>query len=200
MSDTATGSPESGTKRDDIVRTAATLFFRDGYHATGIDRIIENAAVAKATMYRHFASKEELILDVLSSHAARFAREVDALVDAASTVEAKVDAVFGWYEEWFGRTNFNGCMFAHAMAEHNAPTSRIFQAVVEQKEGVRSRLKAIVEERVPAARAEELAWQLLMLLEGATLTAQMGASAIAIGIARDAALHLLATNLSPQAQ
>src|SRR5260221_11040821 len=55
-------------KRDQLIETAWTLFYRDGYHATGIDRILAESQVAKMTLYHHFRSKEELILAVLKQN------------------------------------------------------------------------------------------------------------------------------------
>ena len=174
------------------------LFFRDGYHATGIDRIIEEAQVAKMTMYRHFSSKEDLILEVLAQHAAQFAKEVDALIEAAPTVEDKVEAVFDWYEGWFARTDFHGCMFAHAMAEYNDPESPVFRMAIDQKDGVRRRFRAILQERLPD-RADDLSSVLLMLLEGATLMAQMAQVEGLVSNARRAARQILWANHSTDA-
>ncbi|RUZ92526.1 TetR/AcrR family transcriptional regulator, partial [Mesorhizobium sp. M7A.F.Ca.US.003.02.2.1] len=73
-----TPSPVSD-KRQHVVETAYVLFKRAGFHATGIDRIIAEADVAKMTMYRHFPSKDELIVEVLDYRAMRFDRQLDRL-------------------------------------------------------------------------------------------------------------------------
>lgn len=173
---------------------------RDGYRATGIDRIIEEAQVAKMTMYRHFSSKEDLILEVLTQHASEFSTEIDALIEEATNVEDKVEAVFDWYEEWFASADFRGCMFSHALAEYSDAESAIFRKVVDQKEGVRSRLRKILEERLPDNQADDLSSVLLMLLEGATLLAQMGQTEGVVSNARRGARQLLRAHLSTDAE
>jgi AcrR family transcriptional regulator len=68
-------------KRRHIVATAYSLFKRDGFHATGMDKIIAEADVAKMTMYRHFSTKDGLIVEVLNWRAQRFSRQLDRLAD-----------------------------------------------------------------------------------------------------------------------
>ena len=57
----------ASNKRDQLLNTAENLFYREGYHATGIDRILAESGVAKMTLYKHFKSKDELILAVLDA-------------------------------------------------------------------------------------------------------------------------------------
>src|SRR5260370_5451467 len=70
------------SKRDQLLETAWQLFYRDGYHATGIDRILTKAGVAKMTLYKHFRSKEELILAVLEKRSGQFRESVFDFIDA----------------------------------------------------------------------------------------------------------------------
>ncbi len=84
-------------KRDLVIETAYRLFKRDGFHATGIDRIIAEAGVAKMTMYRYFPSKEELIVAVLAWRAARFGEQLDRAVPRGGTPDKKIAAVLAWH-------------------------------------------------------------------------------------------------------
>ncbi|RVB44090.1 TetR/AcrR family transcriptional regulator, partial [Mesorhizobium sp. M7A.F.Ca.CA.004.05.1.1] len=84
-----TPSSASG-KRQHVVDTAYVLFKRAGFHATGIDRIIAEADVAKMTMYRHFPSKDELIVEVLDYRAMRFDRQLDRLAQEDVPPEQKI--------------------------------------------------------------------------------------------------------------
>ena len=182
---------KAGSKRQDIIDTAYVLFKRDGYHATGIDRIIAEANVAKMTMYRNFPSKEGLIVAVLN-HRARLADgQLDRLVVEASTPEAKVDAIFSYYSDWFGRHDFHGCLFAHALAEFDDAGDAVHEAAAAQKNGFRDRLRRVLADVMPDERAEAVATALFMLLEGATLLAQMGRGAEAMHSARWAAARLI---------
>ena len=188
-------SPTSG-KRQHVVDTAYALFKQGGFHATGIDRIIAEADIAKMTMYRHFPSKDELIVEVLDYRAGRFDRQLDRLEQEGITPEQKIGKIFDWHERWFRSVDFHGCLFAHALAEFGDSGHPVFKAVARQKNGLRSRMQAILEEVMPPDRAEGAAAALLMLIEGATLMAQMRQPAI--GNARKAAAAIIATASVPQ--
>ncbi|MEI5681534.1 MULTISPECIES: TetR/AcrR family transcriptional regulator [unclassified Mesorhizobium] len=179
-------------KRQHIVETAYALFKREGFHATGIDRIIAEAGVAKMTMYRHFPSKDGLTVEVLAWRARRFDDQLDRLAELDATPEQKIMTVFDWYGYWFQSPDFHGCLFAHALAEFGDPAHPVFKAVADQKNGLKTRMRRILEEALPEDQAESSASALLMLLEGATLLGQMGQAETAIRDARNAALGLLA--------
>lgn len=166
--------PVSPSKRQHIVETAYALFKRVGYHATGIDRIIAESNVAKMTMYRNFPSKDGLIVEVLEYRAQRFEAQLDRLAETVATPELKIGTILDWYERWFQSADFHGCLFAHALAEFGDPRHPVFEAVAKQKDGFRHRLRRILDETMPGDRAESASAALFMLLEGATLLAQMG--------------------------
>jgi len=192
-----TPSPASD-KRQHVVETAYALFKRGGFHATGIDRIIAEADVAKMTMYRHFPSKDELIVEVLDYRARRFDRQLDRLAEEIATPERKIGKIFDWHGRWFRSPDFHGCLFAHALAEFGDPQHPVFKAVARQKNGLRQRMQAILSDVIPRGRAESVAATLLMLIEGATLLAQMGQAETAIRDARKAALGIIAASRRPQ--
>lgn len=179
-------------KRRHILETAYRLFKRDGFHATGIDRIIADADVAKMTMYRHFPSKDDLIVEVLGWRMERFERQLDQLTEAGGTPESKIDRIFHWYGRWFQTPDFHGCLFAHAVAEYGDPAHAVFKAASEQKDSLKRRLRAILGDALPDERAGSVAAALLMLIEGATLLAQTDQGEAAIRDARMAALSLFA--------
>ncbi|TQX81242.1 MULTISPECIES: TetR/AcrR family transcriptional regulator, partial [unclassified Rhizobium] len=158
---------------------------------TGIDRIIADADVAKMTMYRHFPSKDGLIVEVLRYRTDRFNRQLDDLAEKVVTPCEKIATVFDWYERWFRSPEFHGCLFAHALAEFGNAGHPVFQAVAGHKDGLRQRLQDILEAEMPADRAESAATALFMLLEGATLLAQMGQGDAAMRDVRLAASNIL---------
>ena len=180
------------TKREQIVKTAYELFKRVGYHATGIDRIIAEADVAKMTMYRNFPSKDGLIVEVLRYRAKRFEALLDRLVEQEATPAQKIATIFDWHENWFQRPDFRGCLFAHALAEFGEPGHPVFQAVTAQKNGFKRRLQHILAEAMPDDQAEGAAAALFMLIEGATILAQMGQGAEGIRAARLVATSIIA--------
>jgi AcrR family transcriptional regulator len=179
------------SKRQHIVDTAYALFKREGFHATGIDRIIAEADVAKMTMYRNFPSKDDLIVEVLNHRARRFERQLDRLTQGTAQPERKIRAIFDWYGRWFRRADFHGCLFAHALAEFGDPRHPVFAAVAAQKTSLKQRMQDILTAVMPKARAESTAAALLMLIEGATLVAQISQGDRAIRNAWAAAQPLL---------
>ena len=174
-------------KRQHIVETAYRLFKRDGFHATGIDRIIAEADVAKMTMYRHFPGKDGLIAEVLNWRAARFAHQLDTLAHTGETAAEKIETILDWHERWFGSPDFHGCLFQNALAEFGDPAHPVFQAVMRQKHDLRRRIRDILAPAMPPQRAETGALVLFMLIEGATLLARMGEDKVALQSARSTA-------------
>jgi AcrR family transcriptional regulator len=184
---------DAAEKRQHIVETAYRLFKRDGFHATGIDRIIAEAEVAKMTMYRHFPSKDGLIVEVLDWRAERFKRQLDRLSEAAMTPGEKIAAIFDWHERWFDSPDFHGCLFQHALAEFGEPAHAVFEAVARQKRDLQQRMRDILAQSLPDDRAGHVATTLFMLIEGATVLAHMGQGKAAIVSARSAAVDVLAS-------
>src|SRR5260370_11657842 len=122
------------SKRDQLLETAWQLFYRDGYHATGIDRILSKAGVAKMTLYKHFRSKEELILAVLEKRSAQFRESFSEFLDAKKrTPERDLLAVFDWLITWVASKDFRGCLFQKAMAEYQELGDPIHQAAFAHK-------------------------------------------------------------------
>ena len=186
-------SPQTGAeKRQQIVETAYALFKRHGFHATGIDRVIAEANVARMTMYRNFPSKEDLIVEVLRFRMQRFEAQLDRLEERAAKPQQKIGTIVDWYARWFHRGDFHGCLFAHALAEYGEPGHPVFDAVAAQKLGLRQRLHRILDTVMPKEKAESTAGAIVMLLEGATLLAQMGKGARAIRDVRSTVDVLLA--------
>ena len=183
--------PDPANKRQQIIDTAYGLFSRSGYHATGIAQIIAEASVAKMTMYRNFASKDALIVEVLKHRAARFEVQLDVLAQHATTPAKKIETIFDWYERWFLSADFHGCLFAHALAEFGEPGHSVFKAVAAHKSGLTTRLSSILEAAMNKDQAEAISNAIFMLLEGATVMAQMGKGQKAIAHARLAAIRLV---------
>lgn len=189
---------DAAEKRRHIVETAYRLFKRNGFHATGIDKVIAEAEVAKMTMYRHFPSKEGLIVAVLDWRAKRFRRQLDRLSETATTPHEKIAAILDWHERWFDSPDFHGCLFQHALAEFGEPAHGVFETVARQKRDLRCRMRDILAQSLPTDRAEHVATTLFMLIEGATVLAHMGQGKAAIVSARRATADILASAGPPQ--
>ena len=104
--------------RDKILGTAHDLFYRHGIRATGIDRIIQESAVAKVTFYRHFPGKHDLILAFLDYRHERWIRWfTDALQRHGAATGGGLDPVIPALAEWFRKPEFRGCAFINSVAE-----------------------------------------------------------------------------------
>ena len=105
--------------RDRILDTAYALFSAHGTRAVGVDRIIAEAGTAKMTLYRNFASKDDLIVAFLAAREQRWTRGwLQAEVERrATTPRARLLAIFDVFGEWFAREDFEGCSFINVMLE-----------------------------------------------------------------------------------
>jgi AcrR family transcriptional regulator len=107
--------------RDRILASAYELFSRKGVRAVGIDEVITHADVAKATLYRHFASKDDLVLAFLQEREQLWTKgwvEAEAR-RRGDTPEEQLLAIFDLFDEWFQRDDFEGCSFINVLLEMN---------------------------------------------------------------------------------
>jgi AcrR family transcriptional regulator len=161
--------------RQRILDTAYDLFSRHGVRAVGIDRIVAEAGVAKMSLYRHFPSKDDLVLAVLQEREQRWTRDwLGAEVErrAASPAERML-AVFDVFGEWFQRPDFEGDSFVNVLLEYDDRASPVRQASAEQLSNVRAFVSELATEagvRDPDALAHK--WHILM--KGSIVTACAG--------------------------
>jgi AcrR family transcriptional regulator len=122
-------APVRTEARQRILDSAYELFSHRGIRAVGIDEILERAKVAKATLYRHFESKEELVLAFLDQREQLWTRdwvEKEAR-SRGNTPEEQLLAIFDAFDEWFHRDDFEGCSFINILlewADRNHPIGR----------------------------------------------------------------------------
>jgi AcrR family transcriptional regulator len=179
------------SKRDQLLETAWQLFYRDGYHATGIDRILAKAGVAKMTLYKHFRSKEELILAVLERRSDEFRESFSRFLQAKKrTAERDLLAVFDWLITWIESKDFRGCLFQKAMAEYQEVDDPIHQAALAHKAAFHGEIRRLVI-AAGMAKPKGLADQLALLVEGAIVNAHAIGSSTPAMYAREAAQALI---------
>ena len=179
------------SRRDHLIDTAITLFCEHGYHATGIDRILETAGVSKKTMYVHFRSKEELIYAALRQYDGVFRNNfMKAVDDAGDTPKERLLAIFDVAEAWFKDNNFYGCMFINAIGEYSEKDSPIREISRQFKNMMRDYVLQLAQE-AGANDPQKLADELCLLLEGAIVTAQVTGTPDAAGTARQISKTLI---------
>jgi AcrR family transcriptional regulator len=134
--------------RDRILASAYELFARHGVRAVGIDEVIRRAQVAKATLYRHFASKDELVLAFLQQREQLWTRDwVEAEARRrGATAEEHLLAIFDLFDEWFQRVDFEGCSFINVLLEMNDRTTRIGGASAVHLATIRSIIRQLATE------------------------------------------------------
>jgi len=175
--------------RERLLAAANELFYNEGVHTVGIDRIIEQAGVAKASLYNTFGSKDELVRAYLESRHASMARRITRAVDRYDTPRERLLAVFDAQEELSARPDYRGCAFARASAECQ-PGDLVEQATLAYRRWLRELLTDLAS-RAGAAEPEALARQLQLLYDGTAQAARMDHDAAAAAVARTAAAALL---------
>ena len=120
--------------RDHLIDTAWRLFNQHGYTATGVDLIIAEAGVAKTTLYRHFDTKEDLILAALERQDEQSRDAMRAFVEQrTSDPVGRLLATFDCLEAWFRDERFRGCPFVSAAGEHKDTANPVFRAAALHK-------------------------------------------------------------------
>jgi len=170
--------------RDRILETAGRLFYAEGYRAVGIDRVIAEAGVAKATFYNHFPSKDDLIVAWLG----RAEAGMDAILppeDAPRPLSDYLEAVIGLAE----RPACLGCTWQGTAAEFTDPAHPAHAEAVAAKRRVLETL-ARRARREGLAEPEAVAERLFLLIEGIWASVRMFGAAAPLGEAREAARRL----------
>lgn len=160
-------------RREVLIDTAIELFAEHGYHATGIDTILAKSGVSKKTLYRHFRSKDELILAALKKYDSLFRNSFMRQVEERATTPGdRLLAIYDVAANWFEQNNFYGCMYINAIGEYSAPDTAIRQVCREFKSQMRRYIEDLCGE-LGVPDAPGLAEELALLLEGAIVTAQV---------------------------
>jgi AcrR family transcriptional regulator len=179
-----------GSARERLLSAANELFYAEGVHTVGIDRVIERAGVAKASLYSAFGSKEELVRAYLEGRAeARRKRIVERLAGIADP-RAGVLAVFDVLSDIVASPNYRGCAFVNASAEGPPGETKVTQVCRDS----RAWLRGVLVDLVQAAGAEEpekLGRRLQLLYDGASVAASIDGERGAVAEARATAEALL---------
>jgi AcrR family transcriptional regulator len=166
--------PKKPHARERILDTAYELFSRRAVRDVGIDEVVERAGVAKATLYRHFPSKDDLVIAFLELREERW---TVAWVEAearrrGSTPEEQLLAIFELFDEWFHRDDFEACSFINVLLEMGS-AHPVGRASVRHLESIRSVVSRLAEEaalRDPDSFARS--WHILM--KGSIVSATEG--------------------------
>jgi AcrR family transcriptional regulator len=170
-------APDDAVKdaRERILRTAYELFLKHGFSAVGVDRIVADAGVAKTTLYRHFRSKNDLVVAVLERHEDLWTvgwLEPETRRRAAADDE-QIVAVFEAFDDWFRDEGYQGCMFINSLLEVHDDTSPIHTAALDGIEHVYARLVKWAE-NAGVGDPTAFAHRMQLLMRGAIVAAVEG--------------------------
>jgi len=157
--------------REKLITAANDLFFEHGFHAVGLDQILERVGVTKTTFYNHFESKDALVIAVLLERDRIDLAEWLAIMEKRGGADprSRILALFDLLEEWLADPSFKGCMFFKAATEYPSPNDPVHQAALVHGQNLHEALR----QNAVASGARDpiaLASQLMMVLTGAILT------------------------------
>jgi len=179
--------------RERIIETASDLFYNQGYNQTGINQIISEAGVAKASMYQHFRSKEDIAVAYLIRRHAMWMGNLNDCVSVQNTSKGKVIGCFDYLTEWLTDVNFRGCGWQNIIADLPEDHDKIRDQAVFHKNDVRKWMHDLLksEDQYTDKEAEDLGDEILLLIEGAIILSQIQKAEWPIQVAKRACKKLI---------
>jgi AcrR family transcriptional regulator len=170
----AEAAPPGEPARERVLDAAYELFSRRGIRDVGVDELIETAGVAKATLYRHFPSKDDLVVAFLERREERWTFDwIEAeATRRGATPEQRLLAIFDLFDEWFHRADFEACSFINVMLEMGAdhPVGR---ASIDHLGNIRDVVLRLAKE-AGLRDAESFAYSWHILMKGSIVAAAEG--------------------------
>ena len=168
-------STEISAVREQIIETASRLFYSQGYHLTGINQVIEEAGIAKASLYYHFPSKEDLCVAYLQRRYRIWSEKLQAALHGIAQPRRRLIRTFLCRSEYLVETGYGGCSYSRIIAEMPQRSEKINNQVILHKE---SQLQFFLQQvrQIPgmgAREARELAQTIALLFDGATVQCQV---------------------------
>jgi AcrR family transcriptional regulator len=174
--------------REMLFQTAARLFYQHGYRAIGVDTIAAESGIGKMTLYRHYPSKDDLIVAFLRQSDEDFWEYFERSMQAAPTAREKLVAFFEALQEYVISPACYGCPFLNVATEYPEADYAGHQVALEHKQAVRARFNQLAKQ-AGARQPRALANALFLLMDGAYMAARMFGSAPgnpAVGVAEAA--------------
>jgi AcrR family transcriptional regulator len=183
------------TARERLLAAADELFYENSINTVGIDRIIERADVAKASLYDCFGSKDELIRAYLEARNATRQARVNEWISRYDTPQKKILGIFELLGETTSQPGYKGCAFVRARADDGA--SENVKVASDRSRAFMLGLLTSLAREAGAADPGRLGQQLLLLYDGASVAAHLDRNRIAASLAREVAAQLL-SNTCPK--
>jgi AcrR family transcriptional regulator len=160
------------TPKEKLFQTAARLFYQHGYRAIGVDTIAAESGIGKMTLYRHYPSKDDLIVAYLRDSNQDFWDQFEQITKDAPTAGEKLLAFFEALQSYVLSPDCYGCPFINVAAEYPEPDYAGHQVALEHKRSVLARFRQLAE-KTGARQPDALANALFLLMDGAYVAARM---------------------------
>jgi AcrR family transcriptional regulator len=177
MQEKKTTPPEAGNPasvRDRILDTAATLFYSEGVRAVGVDLVVEHSGVAKTSLYRHFSTKDDLVVAFLERDDRAYWSAWDEITAKfKNSPGAELEAHVRWIAQYIARPSFRGCPFINVLTEFPEANHPARGVALGHKAELRRRVLNMTK-AMGVAKPAPMADQLVLLIDGAYVNGQMG--------------------------
>ncbi len=160
------------TPRDKVFQTASRLFYQNGYRAIGVDTLAAESGIGKMTLYRHYPSKDDLIVAYLKHSDELFWKNFEEITKDAPTAREKLLAFFNSLQEYVTTPACYGCPFLNVATEYPETDYPGHKVAMEHKQSVRKRFYQLARE-AGAKEPSVLADQLFLLMDGAYMASRM---------------------------
>mgnify|MGYP003112211687 CR=1 FL=1 len=177
--------------KERIIETASDLFYNQGFNQTGINQIIAEAGVAKASMYQHFRSKEDIAVAYLIARHSMWMGKLNDSVSVQNTPKGKVIGCFDYLLEWLNEVNFRGCGWQNIITDLPIDHDKIRDQAIHHKNDLRLWIQKQLKDEGKYESSEELGDEILILIEGAIILSQIQKEKWPITAAKKACIKLL---------
>ncbi|WP_455710224.1 TetR/AcrR family transcriptional regulator [Pseudomonas capsici] len=176
--------------REKIITTAEQLIYQNGIHATGMDLLVKTSGVARKSIYRYFATKDEVAAAALNARDVRWMQWFRTECDKADTPQDRILNIFAVLKGWFESDGFRGCAFINTAGEVGDPDDPIRHIARLHKQKLLDYTLEL-SEQLNVEQPSVLARQLLILIEGAITMARVMGDYSAVDDAREVARLLI---------
>ncbi|MET3880314.1 MULTISPECIES: TetR/AcrR family transcriptional regulator [Chitinophaga] len=177
---------KTGDPKQRLLETATTLFYNQGYHATGINQVIEEAGVARASLYLHYESKESLLLAFLHQRHIDWMNGLKSYTGEVSKTKEKIGAAFDFLFDNNEKEHFRGCAFLNILSETTDKDTAVLSVIQDHKKDLRAFLAEILTHEKQAVKDH-----VYLLFESAIVESQLYRNQWPVQEAKKMALGLL---------
>jgi AcrR family transcriptional regulator len=178
--------------KERILETASRLFYAQGYNATGINQILDDAKVAKASLYKHYGSKDELGIAYIKTAREDWFNALHLFLEKKSSPTEKLLGCFDFLERNLRFNDYKGCRFINLLAEVSEQNAEMRKEIVGHKTNLRLFFKNLVSDIIEdKPTATQIADSILLLFEGAVVESKIHLDAWAVRTAKKTVTILL---------